>query len=150
MKTSADPRHLARKIALSVVYSVVNSDTPNFSLISEDLIETSSDSLHIVGYDKATLDKIVQGVAFDYDALLALILKHTNEWELANIYKIDLATMLIASWELKSKNAPVKVIIDEAVELAKEFGLEESPKFVNGVLAGITKELYDTGEPTEN
>lgn len=64
------------------------------------------------------------------------------EWPIAKIAKIDLAILRLAVWELAIvQKEPPKVIIDEAVELAKAFGNEASPKFVNGVLGTILKTI---------
>jgi len=62
------------------------------------------------------------------------------EWPLDKIAKIDLAILRLAVYELTiEKKEPPKVIIDEAVELAKEFGNDNSQKFVNGALGSILK-----------
>lgn len=63
------------------------------------------------------------------------------EWPLNKIAKVDLAVLRLATSELLDHKEPPKVIIDEAVELAKEFGNDASPKFVNGVLGTILKSL---------
>lgn len=64
------------------------------------------------------------------------------EWPVDKIAKIDLAILRLASYELMiEKKEPQKVIIDEAVELAKAFGNEASSKFVNGVLGTILTSL---------
>lgn len=69
------------------------------------------------------------------------IQKSAQEWPLEKIAKIDLAILRLAVSELTEKKEPPKVVIDEAVELAKEFGNEKSAKFVNGVLGTILKKL---------
>jgi N utilization substance protein B len=70
-----------------------------------------------------------------------IIEKYAKEWPLSQIAKIDLAILRLALFELFiEKNEPIKVVIDEAVELAKEFGGESSPAFVNGVLGTVVKE----------
>ncbi len=64
------------------------------------------------------------------------------EWPIDKIAKIDLAILRLACYELMvEKKEPPKVIIDEAVELAKAFGNDNSAKFVNGVLGTILKSL---------
>lgn len=64
------------------------------------------------------------------------------EWPVDKIAKTDLAILRLSVYELTvQKKEPPKVIIDEAIELAKEFGNEASPKFVNGVLGTILKSL---------
>jgi len=70
----------------------------------------------------------------------ALIEKAAPEWPVNKLNKIDLAILRLAVFELKiDKKAPPKVTIDEAVELAKEFGAQNSPKFINGVLGFLLK-----------
>lgn len=63
------------------------------------------------------------------------------EWPISKVAKIDLAILRLAVGELLVKKEPPKVIIDEAVELGKEFGNDNSPKFINGVLGTILKSL---------
>jgi len=64
-----------------------------------------------------------------------LISQYAPKWPLEKINKVDLAILRIAIWEIISfPDVPQKVIIDEAVELAKEFGSDSSASFINGVL----------------
>lgn len=71
----------------------------------------------------------------------AIITKSAPEWPIEQINKIDLAILRLAVYELVIKAIePPKVIIDEAVELAKAYGSEKSSSFVNGVLGTILKE----------
>ncbi len=64
------------------------------------------------------------------------------EWPVEKIAKIDLAILRLAIWELSvAKKEPPKVVIDEAIELAKEYGNEHSSQFVNGVLGTILKSI---------
>ncbi len=62
------------------------------------------------------------------------------EWKLERISKIDLAILKLAIYELQYTETPFKVVINEAVELAKKYGEETSKNFVNGMLASIVKE----------
>lgn len=72
----------------------------------------------------------------------AHIEKAAPEWPLTKIAKIDLAILRLAVWELVyDKQNPSKVVIDEAVELAKAFGNEHSAKFTNGVLGTILQHI---------
>jgi N utilization substance protein B len=74
-----------------------------------------------------------------------IIATNAPKWPIDKINKIDLAILRCALWELRyHSDTPTKVVIDEAVELAKEFGTETSSSFVNGVLGSIIK----TDEPT--
>ncbi len=62
-----------------------------------------------------------------------------SDWKLERISKIDLAILKLAIYELKYTTIPFKVVINEAVELAKKYGEESSKNFVNGILASIVK-----------
>jgi len=76
-------------------------------------------------------------------ALDALIAAHAPERPLQEINKIDLSIMRLIIHEHQTQQTPVKVLVDEAVELAKEFGSENSAKFVNGVLGKV---LFQDGD----
>ncbi|MDP3724336.1 MAG: transcription antitermination factor NusB [bacterium] len=70
----------------------------------------------------------------------ALISKTAPEWPLVQLHKIDLAILRLAIYELlHEKKTPPKVVIDEAVELAKAFGGDNAKSFVNGVLGTIAR-----------
>jgi len=72
-----------------------------------------------------------------------LIEKAAPQFPLVKIAKIDVAILRLAIYELcVKKNQPPKVIIDEAIELGKEFGSDKSPAFINGVLGTIYKDNY--------
>lgn len=77
-----------------------------------------------------------------------IITKTAPEWPLEKLNKTDLAILRLAVFEMMiEKKQPVKVIIDEAVELAKEIGGENSPSFVNGVLGTIAQgQVKDEGQ----
>jgi N utilization substance protein B len=141
MKTSNDPRHHARRLAISIIYSAEISDPSNNIFASDELIETSKESLEIDVFDRNLLFSIIKGVNEHKPELNDIILKHSIDWAPDKIYKIDFSILLASIWEIKFGNAPMKVVIDEAVELAKEFGETESPKFINGILAGVVKDI---------
>lgn len=69
-----------------------------------------------------------------------IITKHAPKWPLDKLNRIDLAVLRCAIWEIKYKpETPVKVVIDEYVEIAKTYGTDTSSSFVNGVLGSILK-----------
>lgn len=63
-----------------------------------------------------------------------------SDWKLERISKIDLAILKLAIYELKYTEIPFKVVINEAVELAKKYGEDSSKNFINGILASVVKE----------
>jgi N utilization substance protein B len=68
-----------------------------------------------------------------------VIAKAAPDWPLKNINKIDLAILRVATDEILNSDTPVKVVIDEAVEIGKKYGAENSSSFINGVLGTIVK-----------
>jgi N utilization substance protein B len=80
----------------------------------------------------------VKGLTERLDDIDELVSGHSSSWAIDRMPAVDRAILRIATYELISElDVPVAVVIDEAVELAKEYSTEESPRFVNGVLAAI-------------
>ncbi len=118
LKTKSDPRHLRRREAVCSLFSQIFHPDQSLNPLAAAVIK-----------NKESIDREIAESA--------------PEWPLERINKIDLAILRLAIYELLvQKTEPPKVIIDEAVELAKEFGSENSASFVNGVLGNILKK-YD-------
>ncbi len=89
---------------------------------------------------------LVEGVIAERTGLDALIAAHSQHWRIARMAVIDLLVLRIGAWELQHQpDTPPAVVLNEAIELAKSFGTDDSPKFVNGVLDAIRKKLQ-TGD----
>jgi N utilization substance protein B len=112
MKTKHDPRHIKRKRIIQELFA------ETFTHQSE-LNETTK---HVLSQE-VKIDKIIE--------------KSAPAWPLDKLNKIDLAILRLSVYEMRNTKTPPKVIIDEAVELAKELGSESSPSFINGVLGTI-------------
>lgn len=84
--------------------------------------------------------QIVAGVIAARDELDALLRAASTNWRLERMARTDRNVLRIAAWELRA-GEPRAIVIDEAVELAKRFGTEESGAFVNGVLTKVADEL---------
>ncbi len=77
-----------------------------------------------------------------------LIQRQAPIWKIEDMSKIDVAILRLAVWELIFEHdTPKKTVIDEAVELAKEFGNEKSPLFINGVLGRIYDSEFSKQKP---
>jgi N utilization substance protein B len=84
---------------------------------------------------RAYADVIVRGVAAACDAIDGEIRAAQTNWRLERMARVDRNILRIAAWELtRSTEVPAEVVIDEAIELAKTFGTEDSSAFVNGSL----------------
>jgi N utilization substance protein B len=90
---------------------------------------------------EVTLTMVI-GVAAERERLDGLIGEHATHWRVERIAVVDRLILRLGAWELQHEAAtPAAVVIDEAVELARAFGSDESPRFVNGVLDSIRKDL---------
>ena len=82
-----------------------------------------------------------EGISQNLDEIVSLIDKNLKEkWTMDRISKIDIAILKLAIYELLKSDVPYKVVINEAVELAKKYGDDSSKSFVNGILASIVKD----------
>ena len=127
------PRTRARSIALQELYEIDMTGHPPELVITERLSETPlEDNLS----DFAR--KIVFGIQPLKKELDQVIAKHAPEWPLDQVATIDRNIMRIALWEIAVSNqTPLKVAINEAVELGKIYGSGRTPRFVNGVLCSL-------------
>ena len=70
-----------------------------------------------------------------------LLARHARHWELRRLAMVDRNILRLATHELRGERAPVKVVITEAIRLAREFSTAESPRFVNGILDAVAREI---------
>ena len=86
-------------------------------------------------------NSLFEGAAKDVKALDELIAKHAENWRPERISAIDRAILRLGIHELRAGDTPPRVVLNEAVEMAKKFSSEESGAFVNGVLDSVHKSL---------
>ena len=138
MKRATDPRHLSRQIALQKLFAYDfnrNNVNPNISEFNPDQLAVIDE---IDDYILEMVDSIIKGVQENQDNIDELITKYAPQWPIDQMKLVDLQVLRIAIFEgFVDKRTPPKVAIDEAIELAKEFGEEVNGKFVNGVLGAI-------------
>jgi len=88
---------------------------------------------------RAFANQLFEGASHDAPALDELIAKHAANWRLERVAAIDRAILRLALHELRATDTPVKVVINEAVELAKKYSSDEAGGFVNGILDAYRK-----------
>jgi N utilization substance protein B len=118
LKSSDDPRHIRREKAVKALYAwgFLKEKGINKNLLAKQTISS-----------KDKIDKIISHCA--------------PEWPISQINRIDLAILRLAVFELViAGHEPPKVIIDEAIELAKKYGSDKSAAFINGVLGAVLRE----------
>jgi transcription antitermination protein NusB len=147
-------RHLCRIIAMQSLYEwdfwINNKKSQKASFVFQKNKNETSIIEAIINGNIKNFDSDVSEKKFIKDLVLKtiknikkidkLILKHAPEWPLLQIAAIDRAILRLGIYELIFSEIPPRVIINEAVELAKAFGSLNSSKFVNGVLGAIYKE----------
>lgn len=116
MKTATDPRHQRRRDVVKFLFA------ESFTL-------------------QKNPSEIVVNIKKQIKKINKIIVDSAPSWPIDKINKIDLAILHLSIYELLNDATPPKVIIDEAVELAKEFGSESSGPFVNGVLGTVYENI---------
>ena len=142
----ASNRHLGRIVALQTLYE------QDFRMFVEDTtFDLKEVLLRNTNRYKKTLDdvdfvrKLVEGVSAHTTELDAELTPLAPEWPLDQIARMDRVLLRIGLYELRfTTDVPPKVVINEAVELAKAFGADNSSKFVNGVLGTALKNIEET------
>jgi N utilization substance protein B len=115
MKTPTDPRHLKRRRLVKFLFARSFLDQNFADLTAREIVK-----------HQKTIDDLIRMAA--------------PEWPIEKINKVDLAILRLAVYELKiARKEPPKVIIDEAIELAKEYGSQTSSAFINGTLGTLLK-----------
>jgi N utilization substance protein B len=102
-----------------------------FEFTDEDFVLTDDDKLFV--------NELIVGINSNYDAILDIIKNNTVGYELDRIYKVDLAILVLAVYEIKFTDTPSNIVINEAVELSKKYSTDKSYSFINGVLAKVIK-----------
>ena len=149
----ASNRHLGRIIVLQSLYEYefrtkAGDTTANIDTIVAKDIEPYSKALG----DTEFVYGLARSISGKFDELDAQLQPMAPEWPLSTIAAIDRKILRIGLYELQSsaETVPPKVAINEAVELAKAFGSENSSKFVNGVLGTAYRQIYgDNAQPSK-
>ena len=128
-------RHQARTavVGLLYAYDLGNTDIGKFSA---DILEEGK----IRNKQKDFSDTLFQGTIENLEMLDEKIKKHLKEWDFDAIGKVEKAIMRLGAYEILVAKTDKAIIINEAVELAKELADEKSPQFINGVLDALDKE----------
>jgi N utilization substance protein B len=134
-------RHRARIVALQALYEIDSTGHAPTLVLEQRLEET-----HLSDAGIAFARELTGGVSSHRERLDHLIGRYATDWPVDQIATIDRNILRIAIYEiLIGVETPVKVAINEAVELAKTFGSDSSSRFVNGVLGTLVAEEAVSG-----
>jgi N utilization substance protein B len=134
-------RRQGREAALSILYFWEIGRAEPDEAIAEYF------RLHAPDADKAVktfAGELVRGTIADVERVDALIGSHARNWRMDRLAVIDRLILRMAVWELtRQAETPPPVVLNEAIELARAFGTDDSVRFVNGVLDGVRKTLAE-------
>jgi N utilization substance protein B len=144
----ASNRHLGRIVALQTLYEIeFRTECGDTSFKLDSVLTRNINRYSETIDDKAFITELTKGVAKETPELDAELQPLAPEWPINQIARMDRLVLRIGLYELKhGKEVPPKVAINEAVELAKAFGGENSSKFVNGVLGTAYRAMDATAE----
>lgn len=127
-------RSAMRELAFKAIYGMeVQKEHTNeqLDLFLEDNEINESDAIEYI-------KSVFNGIETNKEEILKMISDNLKrDWTIERISKVNLAILEIAIFEIKYNELPFKIVINEAVEIAKKYGDEAAPLFVNGVLASI-------------
>ncbi len=147
----ASNRHLGRIVALQTLYEQdFRSEAGDSTLDITEVLNRNVSRYRETIDDVSFIESLVDGVVKRRDELDKVLQPLAPEWPIEQIARMDRVVLRIGAYELlHADDVPPKVVINEAVELAKAFGGDNSSKFINGVLGSLLRQK-DGGEAPED
>ena len=140
------PRTRARSLALQVLYEVDVAKHP-----PADIYKLRLEEMPLADDLSEFARQIIFGVLPLTQTLDEYIAKYAPEWPLEQIAAIDRNILRMALWEFAVYHeTPLKVVINEAVELAKQYGSDSAPRFINGVLGALADHQHEIRQAIQN
>ncbi|MCL2382977.1 MAG: transcription antitermination factor NusB [Oscillospiraceae bacterium] len=138
-------RTRTREMAFKLLYQVEvqkNLDDEDIELFFDYVC---ADEMLLSNEAKEYIRDVVYGVQKERDNIYLAISKNIKkDWEMDRISKMNMALLKLSIFEILYRQIPYKVAINEVIELAKKYGEDTSPAFINGVLASIVKEVQES------
>jgi N utilization substance protein B len=129
-------RHHARMAVVSLLYAF-DLGNQSISEYTDEILEDKK----IRNKQKEFAMTLFRGVMDNLEAVDKAIVKHLKEWDFDRLGSIERATLRLGAYEIMFTELDPPVVINEAIEVTKAFGTEQSPKFINGVLDAIAKDV---------
>jgi N utilization substance protein B len=126
---------MGRRNCRDCIFKLVYQSMFSEDFVAHEVLDTIAEGLELEE-QKYVLDSYA-AVQKDLEDIKGVISKATVGYDIKRIYKVDLAILIDAVYEINYLKEPVAVVINEAVELAKKYSNEKSPSFINGVLSKI-------------
>lgn len=136
-------RHRAREVALQILYRYdvsahsTGTPPPTGQALADDLVR-HFEHFQVPAGLREFAAQLVSGTLQNIPSLDALLEKHADHWKISRMGFIDRNLLRMSTYEMRNfPDIPHQVTIDEAVELAKQFGTQETPAFINGILDSL-------------
>jgi len=139
IRSQGAPRRRSRQIALQVLYAMdlARAARDCAPPIPEEVFADFVTNFELPDGACEFAEELVCGISSARDELDGVLEAHTTNWRLSRMAAVDRNILRIGTFELMRSDTPAQVILDEAIELARRFGDDPSPAFVNGVLDAV-------------
>ena len=143
------PRRRSRQVALQVLYAIDLGEVRRSGVPpkTEKALEGIAENFELPEGAHAFAKALVHGIVLHRAELDALLSTHATNWRLSRMAVVDRNILRIGVYELAHTDTPARVVLDEAIELARRFGDDPSPSFVNGVLDAVASAVGRGEEP---
>lgn len=139
-----DARTAAVKIIFGYSFSITDSSPESIDKLIEDFMQDFDDSNGGVADEYVYMRDVVKGTVAHLSEIDQMIKSCIKGWDFDRLGKTDLAILRVATYEIKYReDIPESISINEAVEIAKKYGTDDSPSFINGVLGSIYTLIKD-------
>jgi N utilization substance protein B len=129
-------------VALQVLYAAdVGVRVPAEGPPTDEVFDRVADNFELPEGARAFAKELVFGTAARRDELDELVSAHATNWRISRMSAVDRNILRLATYELAHTETPTSVVLDEAIELARRFGSDPSPNFVNGVLDAVARSV---------
>lgn len=130
-------RHLGRERALQALFSLETTAPADLDGALDHFWKTLDEETPRPA--KTFAAELVRGVVTHRDSLDEAIQVHSENWKVERMARVDRNILRLGAWELAHTDTPARVVINEAVEIARTFGAESSSAFVNGILDKLAR-----------
>jgi len=137
------PRQRSRQVALQALYARDFADPQRVDGEAgiQEIFERVAQNFDLPAGARDFALKLVSGTTSELSDIDELLAANAINWKISRMAAVDRNVLRLGIYELTRTDTPVSVILDEAVQLARRFGAESSPSFVNGVLDAVAKQV---------
>lgn len=142
------PRQRSRQAALQTLYArdFAGPERVGGEISIEELFERVAQNFDLPVGARTFALKLASGTVSELAEIDELLTSNATNWKISRMAAVDRNVLRLGVYELTRTDTPVSVILDEAIQLARRFGSESSPSFVNGVLDAVAKQVREPEE----